>query len=78
MLAYKSHGLGQAKLEPSHEWGLWPGLGFEEAKATLRPSQARTSLQTTVTLQLNNMMFAFVKALVPYLEQMKNNQKFKL
>ena len=52
ILDAKSCGLGQAKLEPNCGWQLWPGLGFEKAKAPLgqakarafRPSQAETSL----------------------------------
>jgi hypothetical protein len=52
IFTYKSRGLGQAKLEPSREWWLWPGLRFEEAKAAsgqakagaFRPSRARTAL----------------------------------
>ena len=28
---YESPGLGQARPEPSREWGLWPGLAFEKA-----------------------------------------------
>ena len=48
----KSLGLGQARPRPSHVWWLWPGLVFEEAKATsgqakagaFRPSRARTAL----------------------------------
>ena len=45
IFTYKSHGLGQAKPEPSREWRLWPGLRFEEAKAgAFRPSRAGTAL----------------------------------
>ena len=52
IFTYQSHGLGQAKPEPSHEWQLWPGLRFEEAKAAsgqakaraFRPSWAGTAL----------------------------------
>ena len=48
----KSLGLGQARPRPSHVWWLWPGLVFEEAKATsgqaktgaFRPSWAGTAL----------------------------------
>ena len=53
--SYTSHGLGQAKPRPSCEWQLWPGLGFEKAKANsswakamaFRPSQAGTTLIPT-------------------------------
>ena len=52
IFTYKSQGLGQAKPGPSCGQWLWPGLGFEKAKAAsgqakagaLRPSQARTAL----------------------------------
>ena len=43
IFTYKSHGLGQAKLEPSCEWQLWPGLRFEEAKAASGQAKARAS-----------------------------------
>src|SRR5713101_3467250 len=51
-LSYKSRGPGQAKPEPSCGWWLWPGLGFQKAKAVpgqakapaFRPSRARTTL----------------------------------
>ncbi len=52
ILSTKSHGLGQARPEPSHEWGLWLGPAFEKAKApsgqakamAFGPSQAGTTL----------------------------------
>src|SRR5712691_10254156 len=55
-LSYKSHGPGQAKLEPSRGWWLWPSLGFQKAKAVpgqakapaFRPSRAGTTLLYTV------------------------------
>ena len=37
----KSCSLGQAKPEPSWQWGLWPGLHFHQARAPL--SQAKYS-----------------------------------
>src|SRR6266849_1203186 len=55
-LSYKSRGPGQAKPEPSRGWWLWPGLGFQKAKAVpgqakapaFRPSRAGTTLILTV------------------------------
>jgi len=57
-ITYKSRGLGQAKPGPSRGWRLWPGLGFEQAKAAsgqakagaFRPSRAGTAL---ITYNLN-------------------------
>src|SRR6266852_5002288 len=54
-LSYKSRGPGQAKPEPSRGWWLWPGLGFQKAKAVpgqakalaFRPSRAGTTLFLT-------------------------------
>src|SRR6266849_1633465 len=55
-LSYKSRDPGQAKPEPSHGWWLWPGLGFQKAKAVpgqakapaFRPSRAGTTLLSSL------------------------------
>src|SRR6266849_6309799 len=55
-LSYKSRSPGQAKPEPSRGWWLWPGLGFQKAKAipgqakapAFRPSRAGTTLVPTI------------------------------
>jgi hypothetical protein len=52
VLLYKSRGLGQAKPKPGHDFWLWPGLEFSEAKAisgqakapAFRPSRAQAAL----------------------------------
>ena len=62
IFTYKSCGLGQAKHEPSCEWWLWPGLGFEEAKATApKPSQARTALFGNLKMRNFDMYSTFAK-----------------
>ena len=63
IFTYKSHSLGQAKPEPSREWWLWPGLRFEEAKATSGQAKAgafRPSRAVHITSQLTINLFDVV------------------
>jgi hypothetical protein len=60
----ESRGLGQAKPEPSRQWGLWPGPHFHQAGApssrakagALGPSRAGTTLVAAQALRTASWM----------------------
>src|SRR6266849_6499603 len=71
-LSYKSRGPGQAKPEPSRGWWLWPGLGFQKAKAVpgqakapaFRPSRAGTTLVIAAAWTENRTFYGYDEELV--------------